>query len=110
MNLTRYIIRGLFVLLTGIILLYLERMTDDNVEKIAKFKFETLATIAKDSLDSKDKFDRLNYATIKFSGLIHADSSNVRQAFQYLIGLVGLLVVFELIFFATKRKNETKKT
>ena len=108
MNRTHYILRGILLLLTILLLVYLNRKTDDNIGLIAKFKFETLNNIKGDSLDTNYKFDLLDNEATGFSGQILEDTSHVREAVLYLIGVVGLLIAAELGFFITERRRTTK--
>jgi hypothetical protein len=107
MNRTRYIVRGVLILLTALMLLYLNRKTDHNIGLVAKFRFETLDNVTADSFDAKYKLELLDNAITKFSGQVLEDTEHVRKGVQYLIGLVGLLVLAELGFaIATKRRTD----
>lgn len=98
----------LLLLLTIIILIYLNIKTGDNIGLIGEFKYQTLDTIKANSLDTKNKFDLLNIEASKFSGQILEDTSHVREAVNYLIGLIGLFIVVELGFLYAKRKAVDK--
>ena len=107
MNLTRTILRILLLLLTVLILFYLNIKTEDNIELIAEFKFKTLEHIKTGSLDIEHKLDLLDNETTRFSGQIIEDTSKVREAIIYLIGMVGLLIAVEITFsIAEKRRNQ----
>ena len=101
MNRTRYIFRVVFFLLTILLLVSLNRKTDDNTRTIAEFKFKMIEKIRTDSLDSKHKLDLLLNETTKFID----DSSHVREGIHYLVGLVGLWVAIELGFLILEKRN-----
>ena len=83
--------------------------TEKSIGLITKFKFETLERIKTDSLDTTYKLDLLDNITDKFSGQILENSSHVREAIQYLIGVIGLYVAIELVFFIIKIKSDRQK-
>ena len=101
MNLARYIFRVVFFLLTVLLLVNLNRKTNDNVGTIAEFKFKMIEKLRTDSLDSKHKLDLLLNETTKFID----DSSHVREGIHYLIGLLGLWVAIELGFLILEKRN-----
>ena len=79
MNRTKYILRGTLLLLIVFMLINLYRTTEDNLAGIAKFKFETLNKIRKDTLDTERKFDLLVHETTKFNKQFIEDSPHVRE-------------------------------
>ena len=105
MNWAKYVIRGTLLLLIILLLVYLNRKTDNTFRRITKFKLETLNKIKTDSLDAKHKFDTLVSETTKFSRQISEDSPHVKESARYLIGVVGLLIALELGFFIAKRRR-----
>jgi hypothetical protein len=105
MNRTKYILRGTLLLLIVFMLINLYRATEDNLARIAKFKFETLNKVRTDSLDTEHKFDFLVNEATKFNKQFIEDSPHVRDGFRYLFGAVGLLIAIELGFFITERKR-----
>jgi hypothetical protein len=105
MNRTKYILRGSVILLTISMLINLYRKTEDNISRIAKFKFEMLNKIKTDSLDTEHKFDLLVDQTTKFNKQLNEDSPQIRESVRYLIGAVGLLTAVELGFFITRRRR-----
>lgn len=105
MKWTRYIFRAVFFLLTVLLLLFLNRKTNDNVATIAEFKFDRLEKFRTDSLDSKYKLRLLMVETTKFSGLMIDESLIVREMIHYLIGLLGLFVAIELGFLVLAKRN-----
>ena len=104
MNRPKYIIRGTLLLLIVLLLINLFRKTDSHMARIAKFKIETLNKIKTDSLDTERKLDLLVDETTKFNKRLNKDSPQINEALQYLIGVVGLLIASELVFFISKRR------
>ena len=98
---TKGIFRIIFVLLTVVLLVYLNRKTDANTESIAEFKLKMIQRIQTDSLDSKKKLDLLLNETTKFV----EDSSHVREGIHYLMRLLGLWIVIELVFLLLEKRN-----
>jgi hypothetical protein len=105
MNRTKYILRGTLLLLIVLMLINLYRKTDDNIARIAKFKFETFNKIRTDSLDTEQKFELLVNETTKFTKQFIEDSPHVKDGFRYLFDAVGLLIAIELGFFITERRR-----
>lgn len=105
MNQAKYILRGALLFLIVLLLIYLNRKTDDTIGQIVRFKLETLNKIKNDSLDTERKLDLLVDETTKFSEQIIEDSPHVKEGVRYLIGVVGLLIAVELAFFIAKRKR-----
>ena len=110
MRLTRTAIRGLSLILTVLILVYLNIKTKENLGLIAKFKYETLDTIKADSLDTEQKLSLLGNETTRFSGQILEDTSHVREGVHFLMGVIGLLIVSEFGLFVFKRRRRTDQT
>ena len=73
--------------------------------RIAKFKLETLSKIKSDSLDTGHKLDLLVNETEKFSNQIDQDSPDIKEAIQYLIGIMVLFIVVEIGFYITERRS-----
>lgn len=105
MNRVRDIFRVVVFLLTVVLLVYLNRKTNDNAETIAEFKFKIIEKIRTDSLDSKQKFDLLLNETTKF---IDA-SSHVRRGIHYLIRLLALWLVIELVFLILRNTSYVRR-
>ena len=101
MTRTKYIFRAVFILLAVFLLVDLNKKTDDHIGSIAEFKFKTLEKIRTDSLDAKHKLDLVLKDTAKFVD----NSSHVRKSIHYLLGLLGLWVIVELIFFLLLKRN-----
>lgn len=101
MNRARYIIRTVFFLLTVVLLVSLNRKTDDNAKSIVEFKLKMVEKIRKDSLDAKHKLDLLMDETTKFID----DSSHVKEGIQYLVGLLTMWAVIELGFVVRENRN-----
>lgn len=101
MNRAKYIFRIVFFLLAVLLLIHLNRKTDDNVGSIAEFKFKMIEKLRTDSLDSKQKLDLLVNETTKFAN----DSSQVKQGVHYLMRLLGLLVAVELVFLILEKRK-----
>jgi hypothetical protein len=98
---TKRIFRIIFVLLTVVLLVNLNRKADANTESIAEFKLKMIEKIRTDSLDSKHKLDLLLNETTKFVD----DSSHVKEGVHYLMRLLGLWVVIEGVFLFLKKRN-----
>ncbi len=105
MNRTKYILRGVLLLLVVLLLINLYRKTDSNLARIAKFKLDTFNNVKADSLDTEHKFDLLVDETTKFNKQLNEDSPQIREALRYLFGAVGLLIAAELGFFISKGKR-----
>ena len=105
MNRTKYILRGTLLLLIALMVINLYRKTDDNIARIARFKFEAINKIKNDSLDAAQKFDSLVAETTKFNKQFIEDAPAVKDGLRYLIGVVGLLIAVELGFFITERRR-----
>jgi hypothetical protein len=97
----KYAVRTVFFVLAVFLLAYLSRKTDDSAGTIAEFKFKMIEKIRTDSLDSKQKMDLLLEETTKFID----DSSYVRKGIRYLMGLLGLVVVVEMVFLVQAKRN-----
>ncbi len=108
MTWTHYILRGLLIIVTVLLLFYLNRKANDNIELIEKHKFETLDNIKDDSLNTKYRFDLLDNEATKFSGQIFEDTYHIKKAINYLIGVIGLLIAVELGFIFSERKKTNK--
>jgi len=104
-NRIKYILRGTLLLLIVFMLINLYRTTEDNLARIAKFKFETLNKVRTDSLDTEHKFELLVNETSKFNKQFIEDSPRVRNGFRYLFGAVGLLIAVELGFYLTEKRR-----
>ena len=97
--------RGIFVILILLVLVYLNVKTGENIKLVERFKFETLDGIKSNSLEADYKIDQLENATTKFTSQIVEDTSHVREATHYLIGFVALLIAAELLFLIDERKK-----
>jgi len=107
MKRVKYILRGLFFILTVLLLSYLNSKTGVNLKSIAKFKLETLQKIQSDSLENKDKVMRLVHETTQLNKQISEDSSHAREAINYLILVVLLFCISELVFVVMKKRSFT---
>ena len=101
MTTIKYIFRLIFFLLTVLLLVHINKRSDDNAESIAEFKFKMFEQIRADSLDSKHKLDLLMKGTTKFID----ESSQVKEGIHYLTGLFGLVIVIELVFLILEKRN-----
>jgi regulatory protein YycI of two-component signal transduction system YycFG len=101
MNRTRWVFRAIFLLLTILLLIFLNRKTDDNTKTIVEFKLKMIDKIRTDSLDSKHKLELLINETTKFVD----DSSHVREGIHYLVGLLTLWGAIELGFLIMEKRN-----
>ena len=105
MRRTKYIIRGTLLLVIIGLLIDLYSATESNIAQIAKFKVETFSKINTDSLDAGHKLDLLVNETKKFNKQFVQDSPHVKNNLHFVMGAVGLLIMVELAFFITERKN-----
>jgi hypothetical protein len=103
MKRAKYIFRAVFFVLAVLLLIDLNRKTDNNVQTIADFKFKTIEKLRTDSLDAKHKADLLLKETTKFID----NSSHVRNGIHYLLALLGLWVAVELGFLIVEKRNYT---
>ncbi|GHN02591.1 hypothetical protein WSM22_40800 [Cytophagales bacterium WSM2-2] len=87
-----------------LLLIDLNRKADDHTQTIAEFKLKMFEKIRKDSLDSKHKIDVLVNETTKFID----NSSHVKERVRYLMGLLGLVVVIEVVFLVLERRNSRR--
>src|SRR5258706_15714716 len=101
MKRAKYIFRAVFFLLAVILLVYINKKTNDKVETIAEFKFKMIEKLRTDSLDSKQKLDLLLNDTAKFVDV----SSRVKKGIHYLMGLLGVLVTTEFVFLILEKRN-----
>jgi len=101
MNHIKYIFRGIFIVLAIVLLFYINKKPDDNVESIAEFKFKMFQKLQADSLNSKQKAGLLLKETTKFVD----DSSRVQRGIQYLMGLLALVAIMEVSFFIMNKRN-----
>jgi hypothetical protein len=104
MNRVRYILRGITFLLIILLLINLNRKTE-AVERVVKFKLETLKKIKTDSLDTKQKLDAFIDETSRFNNEITEDFPYLKKNIRFLTGAVLLLIVVELAFFVKKKRN-----
>jgi hypothetical protein len=105
MNRTRNIFRIAFLALAVILLVYINRKSNDNTLSIAEFKYKTYKKIETDSLDTKQKVDLLINETSKFID----DSSHVRNGVRYMTLLFVLQLIAEFIFLILSRKVSRNK-
>jgi len=103
----KYILRAILVLLTVFLFINVIRKTNDHMGRIAKFKLETFNKIKSDSLDTEHKLDLLVNETEKFSNQMHEDSPDIKDAIQYLIGIVVLFIAVEIGFSLAHRRRKT---
>ena len=103
----KYILRAILVLLTVLLFINVIRKTNDHMGRIAKFKLETFNKIKSDSLDTEHKLDLLVNETEKFSNQMDEDSPHIKEAIQYLIGIVVLFIAVEIIFSLSERRRKT---
>jgi hypothetical protein len=102
MNRVRNATRVVFLLLAVVLIVYLNKKTDDNTRSVVEFKFNMLQNIRADSLDSRQKLDMVRRETTKFID----GSSHVRRGLDYLMGLLALAIVVELGFLVLKKRNQ----
>lgn len=101
MNRARWIFRLISFLLAVLLLVYMNRKSNDNTLSIAEFKYKTFEKIEKDSLDARSKLDLLLNETTKFID----DSPLVRKGIIYLTLLLGLLIMVELAFSIVGKRS-----
>jgi regulatory protein YycI of two-component signal transduction system YycFG len=101
MNRTRNIFRVAFVMLAVILLVYVNRKSNDNTMSIVEFKYKTFKKIEADSLNSKQKLDILVDETTNFID----DSTRVRKGIHYLTLLFVLQIIVEFVFLVLSRQS-----
>lgn len=101
MNKPKYILRVIFLLLTVVLLISLNRKTDHNTESIAEFKIKMIQKIRTDSLDAKHKVDLLLNETTAFLD----SSTHVGKEIDYLMLLFGLWAAVEFGFLILGNRN-----
>jgi hypothetical protein len=106
MNRTRNTSRVVFLVLAVILLIYINRKSNDNTTSIAEFKYKTYKKIEADSLDTKQKAELLVNETTKFID----DSSRVRNGVRYLTLLFVLQIIAEFVFLILSKKFSSNKT
>lgn len=99
MNRTKYIVRAVLLLTAIFLLVDLNRKTEGNAQSIAEFKIKTFDKIRKDSLDTRHKADLLIDETTKFMD----NSAHVKKRIGNLMVLLGLFVIVEIVFLASKK-------
>jgi hypothetical protein len=97
----KYILRGILLISTILLLVYLNKKTDDHTQTIAQFKYKMIEKIRTDSLDSKQKANLLLNETTKFID----DSSHVKKGIRNLMSLLGIWFVIELVFLIQEKRN-----
>jgi hypothetical protein len=108
MNIAKYTIRVFLLFLIVLIVIYLNLNTDENLNRIVKFKIGLLERMAADSSVNQSKFDELLGQTTKFSRQIMEDTSHTTEAAHYLSVILGLLIVSELTFWMLKGRFGSK--
>src|SRR6478735_6338420 len=98
MSRARSIFRVVFFLLAVLLLVDINRKTNDKAGSIAEFKFKMIEKLRTDSLNSKHKLDFLVKETTKFMD----DATHVRKGIHYLMALLALGVLIELGFLILK--------
>jgi hypothetical protein len=101
MTRTRNIFRVVFILLAGILLIYINRKSNDNTMSIVEFKYKTFKKFEADSLDAKQKVELLVDETTKFID----DSSRVRKGIHYLTLLFGFQIAAEFVFLILSKSS-----
>jgi hypothetical protein len=101
MNRTRTIFRVVFIFIAAILLIYINRKSNDNTMSIVEFKYNTFKKIDTDSLDTKRKVELLVNETTKFID----DSSRVRIGIHYLTLLFVLEIMGEFVFLILSKKG-----
>jgi hypothetical protein len=104
MNWTRLMVRAVLLLLTSLLLIYLNVKAGEDAHKIAEFKLAQLKVLMADSLKAGRKFEVLADETKRFSGEIMDDSFHVKKGLFYLTIILSVLAVSEL-YFSTKSKK-----
>jgi hypothetical protein len=101
MNRTRNIFRFVFIFSAVILLVYINRKSNDNTMSIVEFKYKTFQKLAADSVDNKNKVEQLVNETTKFIN----DSSRVRTGIHYLTLLFVLQIIAEFVFLFISKKG-----
>jgi hypothetical protein len=90
----RNIFRLVFLLVAVLLLVYVNKKTNDTTLSVAEFKVKMFQKMQADSLNSKQKLETLMDDTEKFID----NSSRVRKGIHYLTLLLALVVVVEVVF------------
>jgi hypothetical protein len=101
MNRTRWIFRLVLFLVAILLLVYINRKSNDNTTTIVEFKYKTFKKLETDSLDTKRKLDLMIDETTKFID----NSSQVKKGIRYLTLLFGVAVAIELVFLTVTKRN-----
>jgi hypothetical protein len=101
MKKARNISRISFLILTVILLVYINNKSNDHTLSIVEFKYNTYKKLNTDSLDNKQKLDIILKDTTEFID----DSSRVKAGVNYLTLLFILLIVSEFFFLITTKKS-----
>jgi regulatory protein YycI of two-component signal transduction system YycFG len=105
MNRTKNIFRVVFIFIAAILLIYINRKSNDNTISLVEFKYKTFKKIEADSLNVKQKVKLLVNETTKFID----DSSRVRNGVHYLTLLIGLQTIAEFVFLILSKNTFTRQ-
>jgi hypothetical protein len=100
MNTARWILRLVFFLLAVLLVVYINKKSDDHAVTVAEFKYNMFKKIESDSLDTKHKLDLLVDETSTFID----DSSRIQKGIHYLTLLFATVVIVEIGFLIFERK------
>ena len=101
MKKAKYILRVIFLLLTVLLLISLNRNADDRTESVAEFKIKIIQKLRMDSLDNRHKVDILLNETTKFLDSL----SRARTQIDYLMLLFGFWGAVEFVFLILVNRN-----
>jgi hypothetical protein len=105
-NRTKNILRASFFGIAAVLIGYMNIKSDEHAGSVAEFKFKMYKRLKTDSLDTRHKLDLVVNETRRFID----NSSQVRNGIDYLMGLLGVTIVFELAFLVLdKRASDTKE-
>jgi hypothetical protein len=100
MKRARNTFRIVFLVFAVILLVYINRKSNDSTMSIAEFKYKTYKKIEADSLNTKRKIELLVNETNKFMD----DSSRVKSGVHYLTLLFVLQIIVEFVFLILSKK------
>jgi hypothetical protein len=101
MSRARWIFRLVLALAAVLLLVYINRKSNDNTATITEFKFKMYKKLQTDSLDTKRKLNLIIDETTNFID----DSARVKTGINYLTLVLGLAVVAEVVFLMLTKRN-----
>lgn len=97
------LLRAVFLVIAIVLIIQINRKTDDQAKSIVEFKLEMLEKIRKDSLNTQDKLETVIDETSKFVD----ESSRIKRGTNYLLLLLVVVVITEIVFAIRTRKQQS---